>query len=236
LSVATNKIERSWLSVICTFHSHSFATADAETFYGINQLTIQPTFVDNFVKRLLLQKVLPGVVLISILATKTPTNYYAFEDLQSPDYVQNAMMDKNGLPKPYRIGYKSLLCMLLKQSQVGALSKGCTITSDQMQFGSLPKFVYLSVHPITDTGAVLAPDFKVESILLKQRLVMLQQSSVNQLLLSTTSVKVTVWKRIMNLQCLQTVLSLSSMLQRISPLVVISLVLISQLPCNSLLI
>jgi hypothetical protein len=78
---------------------------------------------------------------------------------KAPDYVQNAMMDKNGLPKPYRIGYNKLIMHAPKTITSGALSKGKTsflIKCNSVAYLSL----FISVFTRLQIGAVLAPDFK----------------------------------------------------------------------------
>ena len=140
-----------------------FSTPDAETsLYGINQLTVQVTMMDNWLKRLFVTR---GTFWQSIdfdsLNQSKHTATLHMKTYVSPDYVQNAMMDKNGMPKPYRIAYNRIFPQPPKRlTKVAPLSVGHVAISDQLNFGSLPKHIYLSIHPLTTTGALHAPNFK----------------------------------------------------------------------------
>ena len=148
-----------WMYIPFSF----FATSDAETsLYGINTLTITPTFVNDFVKRLFVTK---GVFWSSIdfdsgnqakhQITMRIKTYLA------PDYIQKEMIDRNGLPKPYRLGHNRIYPLPPKTlSSVTSLSKGNIAISDQVTVGSIPKHVYIGIHPTSVTGATNTPNFK----------------------------------------------------------------------------
>jgi hypothetical protein len=140
-----------------------FATPDAETsLYGINQLNVQLTMLDNWVKRLFVTRGTKwaSIEFDSVNQSKHIVTMH-IKTYQAPDYVKIAMMDKNGMPKPYRLGYNRLFVQPPKKlTDAGPLSTGNDAISDQINLGSLPKHIYLGIHPLTTTGGLLAPNFK----------------------------------------------------------------------------
>ena len=140
-----------------------FATPDAETsLYGINQLNVQLTMLDNWIKRLFVKR---GIKWSSIDFDSNNQGKHIvtmhLKTYQAPDYVRAAMMDKNGMPKPYRLAYNRVIAQPPKKlTDVSALKTGNTAISDQISLGSLPKHIYIGIHPLTTLGGLFAPNFK----------------------------------------------------------------------------
>jgi hypothetical protein len=93
---------------------YSFFSSPADSFslYGINTLSVQLTFVENFVKRLFVTNSDYWSDISFDNSAANQNKHKATMHLityQAPDYVAKAMFDPNGMIKPYRVGYNKLV-------------------------------------------------------------------------------------------------------------------------------
>jgi hypothetical protein len=162
VSATTNTLSlqvKTWMFIPFSF----FATSDAETsLYGINTLTVQPSFVNDFVKRLFVTRGAAwGSVDFDMVNQTKHKITMRLKTYLAPDYIQKAMIDRNGLPKPYRLGHNRIYPLPPKTlSTVAALSKNNEAISDQVTVGSIPKHVYVGIHPVIAPGAMTVANFK----------------------------------------------------------------------------